>query len=80
MKNLQDLLDRAHTAAGVSPQRSFDTGEHFEEDKPDSIVQAHMAELQKKADADVVRRQVCLGMHLLLSAADNLSVLDTKKA
>ena len=72
MSNLQDILDKAHTAAGLPAQREFKLSEHFEEKEPDTVVQQHTNDLQKKAEQAEHRRQVCLGMNVLLAAADSL--------
>lgn len=75
MRDLQQLIDRAHAAAGVPPQRDFDTGDQFVEDKPDELVLAHAAELKKKADLADTRIIVSQGMRVLLEAADSLAAL-----
>lgn len=76
MKNLQDLLDRAHKAAGLPPQRDFVMTPHFKETGDDAATEAHQTGLRKKAESDEVRRQVRLGMNMLLAAADGLAVLN----
>ena len=75
MKNLQDIIDRAHIAAGGSKQRTFEHSESFKDpnDGPDEMVTEHEHAVDKTAEDARVRTETATCLRMILSAADGVA-------